>query len=317
MAGTATAALKGQINVGVYDGTGTAFPDGTKILYYLFDGSNQRKVFDYFPPQQSFAADVQETLADNYTVVVTLDNYGTAGYQPIHIAPKTIQGVRLMLLPDNRKFNFTDAAWSTLKLTKPDVWNILSGTIANPPAGNLNAQGFYENQMANQPKNIACLLNILSAMEQIQLGGVGTPLDFIKDILWNNPQYPMQQDRFYCWVDKGLIDAIIEASNLFASAPVLLHGGTASRSWKEIQFAEANVQFTFHESVANPANPDWILLEPDIDYFKDPGAHLLGEVVVNWLGALTDPAHVYQLRWISGNLPGCIPFDPPYTIVKV
>ena len=56
-------------------------------------------------------------------------------------------------------------------------------------------------------------------------------------------------------------------------------------------------------------------VEPDIDYFKDPGAHILLEVIPNALtGHLTDPRIVYVLRWMAGQHAGIPNFDPLYTI---
>lgn len=59
-----------------------------------------------------------------------------------------------------------------------------------------------------------------------------------------------------------------------------------------------------------------VMVEPDIDYFKDSGAHLLLEVAVNTLGGLTDPRDVCVLRWIAGRRAGIPEFDPLYTIEK-
>jgi hypothetical protein len=59
-----------------------------------------------------------------------------------------------------------------------------------------------------------------------------------------------------------------------------------------------------------------VKVEPDIDYYKDLGAHALLEVVPNKLsGGLTDPRQVYVLRWIAGRRAGVPEFDPLYTIV--
>jgi hypothetical protein len=58
-----------------------------------------------------------------------------------------------------------------------------------------------------------------------------------------------------------------------------------------------------------------IKVEPDIDYFKDLGAHTLLEVIPNSIThGLTDPKRVYVLRWIAGKHAGVPEFIPPYTI---
>jgi len=58
-----------------------------------------------------------------------------------------------------------------------------------------------------------------------------------------------------------------------------------------------------------------ILVEPDIDYYKDPLAHTILELIPNgFTGGLTDPRQVYVLRWIAGQTAGLPEFDPLYTI---
>lgn len=59
-----------------------------------------------------------------------------------------------------------------------------------------------------------------------------------------------------------------------------------------------------------------MLVECDIDYYRDPGAHLLLEVAVNAFGGITDPRAVYVLRWIAGRRAGTPEFDPLYTIAE-
>jgi hypothetical protein len=307
-----------QINAGIYNSARNLFPDNTRVLYYLHDGS-QRQVFsDFGQPVMRFGAlPVHGNLDDYYTVIAAMDGYGTCGYTPIHITASSVTIVNLMLLPQQYNFDFTNAAWNLLQQNKPQIWTLLAGRVADPINGNPQAQGIYQGLIGNaaqaEQKKAACLLNILTAMDQIQLAGNKTPLDYLRDIDWN---YQMAQDRFYCWAEKALIDAIIQAGNLFAQElnPSIFHGGTASRSWKEAEYGEANVQFTFHESITHPQHADWVRLEPDMDYFKDLAAHFFGEVAVNWFGSLTEPAQVYKLRWEDGSKPGSLPFDPPYVI---
>jgi hypothetical protein len=306
----------GQINVGVYDSALNPFPDHTEVLYYIRDGAQRQVLSKSLPPQTIFKLPVHDNLDDNYTVIASVPGHGTAGYHRILVSPNVVRIVRLMLLPHQPRFDFSGAAWDNLQQAYPRLWNLLSGRAANPQ-GNPKAPAFYQNLVGTTPKAAACLLNILTAMDQIQLSGAETPLDFLKDIIWDDPANPLKQDRFYCWVDPKLADAIKSSGGMFQEEPTpsAFHGATATRSWKEAEFAEANVQFTFHDGITHPDHPDWVLLEPDIDYFKDLGAHFFGEVVVNWFGSLTEPAQVYQLRWIAGNRPGVNPFEPPYTIV--
>ncbi len=302
-----------SIAVEVYDGARELFPAETNVLYRLFNGAHREITTVTKPPQVRFTdLTFSDNLDDNYSVVVSVPSFGTTGYFPVRLSPRAVPTVRLILLSAKPKFDFTNASWDRLRQNARRAWDALNGTALGA-AGNPIAQEAYEGLGKASEKSVACLLNILTAMDQIQLGGNETPLDFVKDIRWDMPP---QQDRFYCWADQSLIEAIRESGRLFAQEPKpsLFHGGTATRSWKEAEYSEANVQFTFHEGITHPSNPKWVQLEPDIDYFKDPAAHFFGEVFVNWFGSITEPTQVYQLRFIDGNQPGRIPFAPPYVI---
>jgi hypothetical protein len=59
------------------------------------------------------------------------------------------------------------------------------------------------------------------------------------------------------------------------------------------------------------------MVEPDIDYFRDLGAHALFEVIPNAIThSLTNPVEVYVLRWIAGQRAGIPEFDPRYVITS-
>jgi hypothetical protein len=124
----------------------------------------------------------------------------------------------------------------------------------------------------------------------------------------------LAQDRFFAWADGALVEQVrmAAAHGAFAQepSPGLLHPGATS-SYKQIQFGEANLQLTFHEKAGN--GQDRVLVEPDIDYFRDMAAHALLEVIPGFF-ELTDPKCVYVLRWIAGHQANVPPFDPPYTI---
>jgi hypothetical protein len=156
-------------------------------------------------------------------------------------------------------------------------------------------------------------------MSQISLPQ-DTPLDYIKQLRWDAPYAPAQ-DRFFAWCDIRLIDQVknAAAAGEFAveNNPGLFHPGATS-SWKQIQFGEANVQLTFHENDKTViGGVDYVMVEPDIDYYQDLGAHAIFEVVPNALThSLTDPIEVYVLRWIAGRTAGIPEFAPIYTITS-
>jgi len=74
----------------------------------------------------------------------------------------------------------------------------------------------------------------------------------LKRIIWDNSgDFAMRPDRFFAWADPALIDQIELAKHqrpkTFENATGILHPG-ATRSYKQVQFGEANVQLTFHEN---------------------------------------------------------------------
>jgi hypothetical protein len=110
-------------------------------------------------------------------------------------------------------------------------------------------------------------------MKSIQLPSK-TPLDYFKSILWDES---LAQDRFFGYADKNIVDQVRRAAmeGEFAPepSPGLFHPDATS-SYKQIQFGEANVQLTFHENDTKKIDGvNCIKVEPDIDYYKDLGAH--------------------------------------------
>ena len=96
----------------------------------------------------------------------------------------------------------------------------------------------------------------------------------------------------------------------------------ATRSWKQTRFDVSNVQLTFHETntrtIKKPdgTSVDCVIVEPDIDYYKDILSHGLLEVLPNLLtDGKTDPRQDYLLRWMATKLEGVQPdFDPPCAV---
>jgi hypothetical protein len=152
-------------------------------------------------------------------------------------------------------------------------------------------------------------------MSQIFLAQ-GTPLDYFKQL----DLAALAPDRIFGYADAALVNQVRLAAQkgLFETEPasdLVLHTDATS-SFKQVQFGEANVQLTFHENNKKSiGGVDCVYVEPDIDYYKDPGAHAILEVLPNALtSGKTDPRMVYVLRWIAGRHAGVPEFDPLYTI---
>ncbi len=303
----------GSLMVNVFDGTRQPVTEGLQLLVRILDG-NQNELITEFYRQPSIlfrGLPFYNNFGDNYTVVVSADDYAQAGFTPVKISPNTVQHIDVMLLPKDGTFNFRDALWPTLQQSRPKFAALLGHGAAN----DATAQDRYNQLMENRPGSLASFLNLATAMAAINLP-LGTPLDHIKEVIWDGS---FAQDRFFGYADRKLIDQVKIATQQGEFAPELdpwiFHRGATS-SWKQIQFGEANVQLTFHEGDTKQIDGlDCVKIEPDIDYHKDLAAHFLLEVVVNAVShTLTDPRHVYMLRWIAGRHAGVPEFDPPYTI---
>jgi hypothetical protein len=302
-----TEAQKATILINLYDGTRELLAPGTKVLLRIIDGE-QRHVFTDFVKAPTIRVTVpfQNGIRDNYTVLASADGYVQAGFHPVRVSPTLVRPVFLMLLPRQSRWDFSPAQWDILEETHPAFTDLfLEGA-----AGEAQAQSRYDRMMEQRPANISCLLNILTVLQDIDLPQF-TPLDYLREIVWDDS---MAQDRFFAWADPSLVEQVRIAAMQGAFAqepgPGLLHPGATS-SYKQIQFGEANLQLTFHETTGN--GQDRLKVELDIDYFRDMAAHTLLEVIPGFF-ELTDPKRVYVLRWTAGHQANVPAFNPPYTI---
>jgi hypothetical protein len=309
----------GRAMVSVFDGTRQPYSDNPQILYTARDGNQQIQHRQFHKQSSVFFSGLPlfNNAGDNYTFLVSADGYKDAGFFPVKLAAGVDMGVDLMLIPQSNAFNFANATWKALGKSRPE----LKALLADGAASGAEAATRYGNIMEDQGGELlACLLNITSAMQQIHLPQQ-TPFDYLKRVIWDRTgEFAIAPDRFFAWGDVSLIKQLEQAVQQnppeFAPAPFGLHPG-ATRSYKQIEFGEANVQLTFHEdNKQNIDGVDCVIVEPDIDYFKDSGAHLLLEVLVNAFGSVTDTRAVYVLRWIAGRRAGIPEFDPLYTIEK-
>lgn len=302
-------AQSSSLQVNVFDGRRQLLSPATNVLYRVIDG-NQKQLHaeNHKTPSLSLNLPFYNNLGDRYTVIVSASGYRQAGFSPVKLSPALATELDLMLIPNDPHFNFSMATWDVIKTKLP----FLASGI-DDAAGKARYEGLVE----NKPKSLAALLNITTAMGQISLPK-GSPLDYLKQIKWDDS---LAQDRFFAYGNVQLLDQVRTAAAQGVFAPEVgsgfFHPG-ATASWKQIQFGEANVQLTFHEAEqATIDGVSCIVVEPDIDYYKDLAAHALFEVIPNAsTGGLTNPEMVYVLRWIAGRHAGVPEFEPPYTIEK-
>jgi hypothetical protein len=304
------------LKVNLYSGARTPLPTGANALLTVRNGNQQtvslaNNGFVSSPNISIAGLPFFDNFGDNYAVVASADGYQQAGFFPVTANPANPAVVDIMLLGKRADFNFRNANWTNLNNNFPDYADLLAaGAVDDASAGDR-----YSQLMETHPQVLACYFNLVTAMSQIQLPDK-TPLAYIKQLIWDDT---MAQDRFFAWADPTIIDQVIQATSHGEFSPEVgtaaFHAG-ATRSWKQIQFGEANVQLTFHENDKKTIDGmECVMIEPDIDYYKDLGAHALLEVVTNKLtNSLTDPREVYVLRWIAGRHAGVPNFEPPYTI---
>ncbi len=300
-----------KLELRIFDGSRQLFSAPANFLVTIFDGNQKQLYRDFLQSNtKSFDLPFYDNFGDNYRVIVSADDHKQAGFFPVVLSNKYSRALDIMLVPNDPGFSFVNGRWEAASAKYPFLAN-----------GVDNAAGAarYDMLLDQQERSLACFLNLAEAMRQINLTQ-GTPLSYIKQLRWDSPFAPAQ-DRFFAWCDPELINQVKIAAaakqKQFAEAPAGLHKGATS-SWKQIQFGEANVQLTFHENdhqVIDGVN--CIMVEPDIDYYKDPEAHILFEVALNELThSLTDPVEVYVLRWMAGQQSGMPEFAPMYTITS-
>ena len=308
------------IGLNIFDGSRQPIGPGVKdLLIRIIDG-NQKELFSDFRTGSRFTFKVPyyDNLGDRFTLIASADGYKQAGFTPVNVSRTQPQELDLMLVPDDGEFRFGDASWADVQQNYTEIHSIL----ARGAATEAEAQERYEKLMENEAPVLACFWNLMTAMRDIDLPS-GTPLTYLKQVVWqaipDRDISPPAQDRLYAYADKALVSQVQLAARQGEFAPELdphlFHKGATS-SYKQTAFGEANVQLTFHENDTETIDGvECIVVEPDIDYFKDLAAHALLEVIANALtGSLTDPKNVYVLRWIAGRRAGVPKFNPPYTI---
>lgn len=251
---------------------------------------------------------VKNNFTDNYVVSVAAKSHRTVGEIDVRMKAGSPTDLSLMLVNKDADFNFRDALWDRIR-QRPLYDRLLADTTEEAYTAEL------ETPARQAP--MACLFNLLTAMEQIQLIH-GTAADLIREIDWRPDQ--IRQDRVFVWAEPELEIQVRRSSDeggVFApdAGGGVLHPGSTS-SYRQQELDGTNLQVSFHANDAHPAGKNLIRTELDIDYFRDPLAHLLLEVFVNQITqSRTDPRNVYVMRWSAGLKEGLPNFNPPYCLV--
>jgi hypothetical protein len=312
----------GSILINLVDGTRQPLPANVQWSARIFDGRvpsewHQSEINGTGSALLIKGLTYFDNLFDNYTVIVSAKGYQGAAWKPVNISPAKPATLDLMLIHEGSRLNFSGASWQTLNSTRPRFAQIIS-------AGITDADTRYANLM-DQSKGmvLACLLNLFTAMSKITLASGKSPLDYHWQPIWGDAQFPMAQDRFFAYVEQALIGDVMKAAAMGAFVEEKdpdISRPSATLSYKQTQFDVTNVQLTFHERNtktlrgADGSPVDCVIVQPEIDLYKDLLAHFFMDVVPNkFTKGLTDPRAVYVLRWMAGKQAGS-DFNPLYTM---
>jgi hypothetical protein len=325
-----------QILVNLYDGTRQPIAANVKWMTRLSDGRplSQRETQIFSALQGSsklFPVRFFDNFFDDYTVLVTPDGYNDSGWFPVRVHPTAPATVDILALPKDGELHFANATWPHLAAVRANVAAIIQRGCEDATA----AQTKYGTVLESRPKALACFLNIVTALADIQLPSGKSPLDYYWNIAWPSGDAGaadwlarldavFKQDRFFCYVDADILPDVRKAAGQGSFAaepnPGAFHAD-ATESYKQTQFDVANVQLTFHGrdtstlSGLDGAPVNCVKIEPDIDYYKDLLSHGLIEVIPNALtGGLTEPTTAFVLRWMAGRRAGLPTFNPLFTV---
>lgn len=220
-----------------------------------------------------------------------------------------------MLVHNDAGIEFGGLTLDRLRVEEPALFTALQGK---------NSADAFAGSMTGDADSMACLFNIWEAIKRLPAGlnQAGDSMGrFIREI---NLQGGIHRDRFKASASRELF-VTVKAQSDSGRDPKIepanpgLHPG-AKLSFKEARFPEANLQFTFH---FEKDTDDPMVVEMDMDYFKDQAAHFLLEVIPNEAGskllhlknATTDPRKIYAMRWMSGmNSAGRELFEPVFVM---
>ena len=122
---------KAQIRLRIYDGARKPFAEKQSVLLRVHNGQTTDSVTKTLNTKSLnegeliLNVDFFDNFADNYTIVVSANDYRDTGFFPVKVSPRSVRDVSLMLVPDEPSFQF-------------DPWGKLA---ANHPASDECSQG--------------------------------------------------------------------------------------------------------------------------------------------------------------------------------
>lgn len=289
-------------------GAEVPFTDTTDMLVRVTNDRDVTTSFWAKTPTVQTTVQFHNGPGDDYRIVVHVKGYEQAGAF-VHADPKVHPTLTMLMIPQPAKLAFP--AWADLKAKVPATAKLIAGGVDEA-----TAQSRYEALGKQQPLSLASLMNLSAAMAELELGGGKTPIDFIREVIWDDT---LAQDRFFGYADPAIIPLIraATADGEFEEEKncATFHKGSTC-SYKQSTFDYSNVQLTFHEEDKKLiGDVQCIKIEPDMDLYKNLLSHGVAEVVPNLsTGGLTNPLDVLALRWIDAVQSDEPLFNPGYVL---
>lgn len=288
---------------------------GEDILVTLRDGHQKTLTSRFFRGGPvALSVPFHNSLRDRNVLLASLKDHHDAGV--MFVEPRRDDDsidVHLMLVP--RRADYAFAPLTGLKNDHPRLATLLGRSLPDD-----NPAARYETLCQDRKANVACLLNVVEALDHVapdhDPAGLKSVAAYLERVDLERGDEVLRTDRVFAWARDSIVDVLQQSSRQFTKASKLLHKG-ATNSFKQISFLESNVQISVHGESKGGINGDRLVkVEIDIDYFRDSVAHLLLEVAPNHAtGGHTNPAAVYALRWIAGrNANEPKDFMPGYTL---
>jgi hypothetical protein len=246
---------------------------------------------------------------DNYVVHVAAPHHYDAWYHPVNL--RRFGGARrsagrslsLMMLP--RKTRYLFSPWAGLAV---DLRRFIG------------QDGSYYDELLDHSEEtqdkLAAIHNFTTALKSIELEGRSV-FSYFRQLIVAGERAP-ERDRFYALAHKDLEPALERArrQKLWAKGSTAFHPGSTA-SYKEKAYGEGNIQLSLYGN-EQVSLRDSLMVEVDIDYYKDTLSHGLLELVPNkLLEKTTDPKMAYRLRWMAMRNVAGLEFDPSYVLERL
>src|SRR5207245_5834112 len=131
MAATAPGLGAGSLRVNLFDGTRQPVPADLSIFLRVFDG-NQKQIVSSFVEGPNIpipGVPFYDNFGDLYRVIAHAKGYRDTGLYPVHIVPKKLVDVDLMLLPEDGGFHFDSV--SSIRNSHPLIFSLLANGLSD------------------------------------------------------------------------------------------------------------------------------------------------------------------------------------------